>query len=423
MPEEMDGQMDADRRMERRMAELGPLLERRQRAEAEGVDPTFARELRNRLVSESPAGEQTGRTGNPHARRRPPVLLTGVFAAALASAIVLLIVLRRPQSSPTPTLATVPRPTQADLMSGYPPEAGTAGGGGPGIPSPIVSPVQGYSARPYAGRLALSTGHVSSGPSTRAAYRLDGPPLTRVGFQRQVDRLGIRDHAHIVDGTWLVAADGGKTRVNRKTAEVYATPLHSLAMSLNTGELIYQDTRPEHLAHQAPPMAHGRALQLARNWLAQAGLHLRGMVVRSVSAVAPASSELAVSYDWHGVSNPVEPSATIYVTSRGRITALDVWPPVDQTLRVRSVPVSTAWHQVEVGNAPITVPGYNHILVVPGGGEVTALRVVQVLVAGKHGRQYLVPVYRFSGTVRLHGVSYRWYAQTPAASSAALHHE
>lgn len=50
-----------EEQVERRMTELGPLIERRRLAETEGVNPDFAASLRARLVNEHPHPEARGR--------------------------------------------------------------------------------------------------------------------------------------------------------------------------------------------------------------------------------------------------------------------------------------------------------------------------------------------------------------------------
>lgn len=421
MPDDQDGLAGAEERLEHKMTELGPLVERRRQAEAEGVDQAFAQDLRRRLLGDAPDRKR------PRGKRllvghlAPRVWAVGLSAAAIvAAAVVVLLILLRPHASPAPALAAVPRPTRADLTRGYP-SSGIMAGGGIGVASPLFSPAQVQSMPPYSGHLSLSTATIPSEPDTLPAYRLSGPPLTRSGFQRVAHHLGIQGRAHVIQGRWLVAADGGKMRINRKTGMVYSTPLHSLAMALDTGEIIYRDGRPGIGKYRVPAFTQSRANIAARAWIANAGLPAQDMVVQSVVPMSPVkrqpgTSPLAISYRWRQVRNPATPAGTIWVTPAGTITEVDMWPGIARKVQVGTVPGAVAWHDVASGKAPVAVLGSPDFPVSAGSGRATSVHVVQVRVPGKHGRVYLVPAYRFSGTVRLRGASYPWYALVPAAT-------
>jgi hypothetical protein len=76
--------------------------------------------------------------------------------------------------------------------------------------------------------------NLPSSPSTVRAYRL-ARPVDSVSRARRI--LGIHTEARRItvdEASWVVAQDGGATSHQ---------PLHSLAVSLESGELIYHDRR------------------------------------------------------------------------------------------------------------------------------------------------------------------------------------
>jgi hypothetical protein len=127
-------------------------------------------------------------------------------------------------------------------------------------------------------------------------------------------------------------------------------------------------------------------------------------------------SPLAVTYAWRETPHPVAPAARLWVAPNGQVVDADVWPRVVRTMHVAAVPIATAWRRVAQGKAPIAVPN-SGFLSPTGTGVARSVQVVQVRVAARHGKIYLVPAYRFSGTVHLGGAgTHTWYALVPAAA-------
>ncbi len=423
MPEEDGPAMTPDERLERELAELAPLIRRRQRAETEGVDPAFALALERRLLGEQPARSAHTPSRSPLFGHGPRWLLrwpTGLGATVLAAAIVVVLLLPRHHAPAPKPVALAPRPALTDLTRDYPRFA--VGGGGGGMEYPISTPLE-LSGGAYPVPLRLSAAHLPSAPATLPAYRLVPPSSSVPHVRRLAQLLGIaapvtfwNDAAQIVPhsrATWIVAASG--TPPSR-------LPLHSVAISLATGELLYHDLRANPPASQSAQPTRQQAVALARAWLERLGWPGAAMPVLSeapptLSGPASTASSLAISLGWPRVGQSDVPAAVLWVAPSGRVAEGLLWPPIAQQRFVATRSIQTAWNLVRTGRAPIAL----HASVVggfpSGTGAVRRVSVVQVLVTSHRDQPYLIPAYRFEGAVQLNGGqgTHAWYALTPAA--------
>lgn len=409
--------------MERELAELAPLIRRRQRAETEGVDPAFALALERRLLGEQPPRSTRTASRFPIVGHGPHWLLrwpTGLGAAALAVAIVVVLLLPRHHAPAPSRMALAPQPSLTDLTRDYPRFA--VGGGGGGMEYPISTPLE-PSGGGYPVPLHLSAAQLPSALATLPVYRLARPSSSVPHVRRLAQLLGIaapvtfwNDAAQIVPrsrATWIVAASG--TPPSR-------LPLHSVAISLATGELLYHDLRANPTANRGAHPQRQRAVALARAWLERLGWPGAAMPVLSdapptLSGPASTASSLAVSLGWPRVGQSDVPAAVLWIAPSGRVVEGLLWPPIAQRRSVAARSIQTAWNLVRAGRAPIAL----HASVVGGFpseiGAVRRVSVVQVLVTSQRSQPYLVPAYRFAGEVTLDGGqgTHAWYALTPAA--------
>jgi hypothetical protein len=137
----------------------------------------------------------------------------------------------------------------------------------------------------------------------------------------------------------------------------------------------------------------------------------------TIAGATSANPSVAVSLGWAGAGRSIVPAALLWLTSRGRVTEADLWPPIvrHQSLPVRGI--TTAWSLVRAGKAPIALQA-NVAGPFPGGtGKVNQVSIIQVLVTPHLGAPHLVPAYKFGGIVHLDAVQgvHQWYALVPAA--------
>jgi hypothetical protein len=431
----------------RDLAELGPWMRRQERAEAERPNPDFVRDLRARLMAAEPAvpdpqvardlrtrvtGMDGLRGAAPQRRWRWAAVWAGLPAAALAALVAVIIVVLASRGwtlSPGRGTASVawapPAPGTGDLIRGFPfPPGLGGGGGGGGLISPEVSQFDAPWNAPYPGRLRLAAGRLHGEASALPAYQLRGPSFDAPHVARLAHLLGIRARATravSAGAIWAVAADGGLPSKQ---------PLHSLAVSTATGELVYHNTVYQPLV--GPPHAQDKAsvAAAARAWLTRLGWPGRDMPLQA-AALLPGGAPNAwiVDFGWpHVRGTPTSPAATLLIVPRWHVADARLWPPVARSRRLSARPVSAAWTMLQRGDIPLAVTVRGALTGPPGGGRgtVRSVEVVQVLTADVNGILYLVPAYRFAGTAQLRvvpqgGVVPRaqpvratWYAVVPA---------
>jgi len=403
----------AETDLSHRLVRLSPLIREQQAAEME-IDqafyrnlrahlvlgdervphPGFARELRARLMQETAA--------RPVAKPLRQRLLLKIGAGTIPLLIGLLLTLLLPRGSTVPTMMA-PYPTRADLLFSFP------------VPrtviehvTSIISVVHPRSGVAYSGHLRLTASHLPNGPATLSAYRL-AAPSHMVPFGRGV--LGIRAHvrhAFSSSQVWEVAADGGVS--SRR-------PLHSLAVSLATGELIYHDRRNFMLPRAVGPLSRPQAIAVARRWLIELGWPGDRMPLSHVQSVHGHSMVREVAFGWMGVGQAATAEATLWITPDRSVIEAWVWPAVVKRGLIHARSVSAAWTDVRTGRLPVAVAGLPPDVRADGVGVIRHTNVVSILSPGHSGGLYLVPTYRFEGEARISGANLSsriWYSLAPS---------
>lgn len=395
----MEGFSGDEAELALRLARLAPLMRELEQAEAE-LDPGFARTLRAQLLQprEQPPPAVAARPLGRPFWHRPIVWMSAGGAALLALLIGVLLVLLLPRPQ-VPTIA-VPYPTRADLIYSFPAP--------PAVIrrlSPTLSLVHPRPGVPYAGHLSLTAPRLPTGPVKLRAYRL-APPRNVVAVGRRL--YGIRSPARRVmvgSAPWTVAADGG-ARSHQ--------PLHSLAVSLDTGELIYHDRRNLALPHAARALPSTRAAAVARQWLSQLGWPGQRMPLVDIESVPHLRKVREVEFGWTGVGRTAVDAATLWVTPDRSVIEAWVWPPVAQSGSIPARSVSEVWGEVRAGKLPLAVEGVPPGTRANGAGTLRRFSVVSILSPGRRRTLYVVPTYRFAGTAHIPGAStHVWFGLAP----------
>jgi hypothetical protein len=409
------GLSNAEQDLVDRLGRLGPLIQEQERFEAE-IDQAFARNLRAHLVAgedhvpyprglrslRSPLLREAGArpAGRPF-HRRLLVWIGAATAAVMALVIGLILAVLLPQPARAPSFGA-PYPTRADLLFSFP---------APPVVIhrfvPTISLVHPRPGVPYAGRLRLRAPRLPKTSPTLRAYRL-APLPDMVAKGRRL--LGIRAPVrHVVAGaaSWMVAADGGPP--SRR-------PLHSLAVSLASGELIYHDRRNHALPRATGALARSTAIAVARHWLARLGWPGNRMPLVSVERAPHMPKVREVEFAWIGVGRTATAAATLWVTPDRSVIEAWVWPPVAQGGVIPARSEAAAWSQVRQGKLPLAVEGVSPSTRADGRGTLRRTSVVSILTPGRKGVTYLVPTYRFEGKAHIPGAStHTWYTLAPGA--------
>ena len=402
---------------ERALIELGPLVDRKERAEVEGFDPTVRNDLRARVVT---AAAERGRSDMVPGLAIPARIVrrpwwpawVGV-AAALAAVLIAAIVIHshgtgtRPVAVATPSTPALhpPPPAIADLLRAAPPSFQGQGGGQP-IPELSGFDVQ---AGAYRGRLTLSARHLPVEPTFLPAYQLAAPSFDVPRMAVLARHLGIGHPAvqttrsHEV---WDITAEGGPGSNQ---------PLHSLAISLPTGELIYH-----HGLNSGPPepvLGRARAVSLARRWLVELGWPASSPVVSAapnIQLLPPsAGTPWEVSFGWTGVGQAAQTQAALIVTPNGTVIEARLWPPIRRVGHVSTRNIQRAWKLVRHGTVPVAVQGMGQ-MGLTGAGSLQRITVIHALDT-TGSVPYLIPMYRFEGTVHIAGFgAHAWFAVVSA---------
>jgi hypothetical protein len=386
----------------RELEQLGPLMARQETAEVD-ADPAFQSRIRSRLLGESPpqlSPEGEGSRIRPVPRRARTRWTAAVGALILLLAFGVGFALLHPASSSS-FASQVPYPSRQDLIAGFP-RTGPAGG----RLAPLISSARGLTSLPFAGRLHLAAPPLPSVAQDVLAYRLAAParvsvlaPLLHIrSVARQVGSKGDR---------WMVAADGGAGLHH---------PLHSLAVSLTTGELIYHDRRNFVLPHATRPLDRTRTIAAARSWLSHLGWPGRRMPLLAIGTVHGLPHVRTVSLGWIHTGATALNAATLWVTPDRSVVEALVWPPVVQSGRIPGQSAASAWKAVQRQVLPVAVRGISPLTRIPGTGRLVSTSLVSVLSPGRRGRAYLVPVYRFAGLAHLitGPKRFSWLAYAPS---------
>lgn len=392
MPEDRDlGYITpSDDRLAHRLSELGQLM-REQEGVAPGPDPAFVQQLRARLAE----GKGPTRLRRPGARpirpaRRPyrdtRLLAAGGLATAVAALLVLLIVnpfasSRRPFQAPSPT--------RADLISNLPAPPSFALVAGP------TSSLARGAPRPYRGHLHLKASRLPASPRQLPAFQL-APGRNVVPYGRRILHIQAPVHRKVVaHEVWMVAADGGYPSLR---------PLHSLAVSLRSGELIYHDRRNYHLRGANQPIGRRRAVTIARRWLTRLGWPASRMPLRGFGPVAGRPKLRQVTFGWIGVRESAVSAATLWVSPDRSVIEVQAWPPAGRRESIPATTITSAWDQIRREHVPLVVRGVARHIRAGGSGLLKHVAAVSMLVPDPHGRLYLAPAFRFQGVTHLRGL-------------------
>jgi len=420
-PDGGDG-TDSEEALERELARLGPLL--RRRAAVDAPDPAFVARTRARLAAGAAAAPypvaEPVVASSPASRRRRLVggmrgVVAGVAAAVLvAAAVIALIVVVRPQRpSRVPVVAwRPPLPSLADLTRGFPAPA-VAYAAAPATPTvSLAAPPHGVA---YTGRVSLTTAPLPARVTRVQAFRLAASVTiaSPARLARLARSLGIHAPVQRVTGesgaAWLVATEGGRSP---------RPPLHSVAVSRVTGELVYHDASYPRRERWRDNLF---AVAAARTWLTRLGWPGARAPLSEIEHSGIPAGLRAVEFSWAGVGAAATDAATLWVTPGGRVVEADVWPPVES---VRSLPAGSivaAWTAVRGRQVPLAVEGVPPHTTAPGVGVMRGVTITHVLSTGADGRSYLVPAYHFAGTARLRGIRGEriCYALAPAGREGA----
>lgn len=410
MPEEHGDTVGLEARLEREVTELGPLVRRRRQVETREVNPEYAAALRVRLMAMQPADIETEtvppvptRTAvRPRTRTRWTIVATAVAAVLIVVLLThRLVAPRHPVAIATPgptsipiIAIAVPTPSTLDLLRAYP-----AGGGGGGVTSPEQSlfDIPGVS---YAGHVRIVGLAPGVQPRVAGAFRLASPQTITSRISRLRQQLGIHNAptraANPVDHTpWFAASDGGAPS---------NAPLHSIAVSLQTGELIFHNAPSQ--SRRVRSLDSTQAVTFARRWLSRLGWPAAGMSVQSTVSrpqMFPPSvgTPWEVNLGWAGTGIDAVAAATLLVMPDGRIFEARVWPPVAHRGAVRTGDVVTAWRAIRADRVPIAIEGMADQQPVNAVATLRRVDVVEILVTAPGRGAYLVPAYRFTGVARL----------------------
>ncbi len=404
----------SDDDLERQLALYGPLMGEQEQAEAElrpvfaaqlrahlvagqelAPHPTFARELRAQLLRRRRARPI------PQPRETPWRRWIGTSAHATAALLVVMLVGRSHGSHTRTSAFPPPYPRQADLAFNF-----------PSVPAalhrflPTVSLVHPTSGIPYAGHLHLTAPFLPHEPSSLPAYRLALPSGVVVRGRRLLHISSLVRQVMTGTTTWLVAVDGGGPAHR---------PLHSLALSTHTGELIYHDRRNFLLSRARHPVNQTRAVAIARTWLTRFGWPGHHMPLRFFSQVPNRPKVRAVIFSWPQVGVTATAAATLWVTPNGSVIEAWVWPPIVLQGMIGARPITAAWKEVRRGTLPLAVEGISPRTRADGVGTLHQTQVVSILSSRGDGALYLIPTYRFMGGAHILGVSRAWYSLAPSA--------
>jgi len=406
---DLDGLSRAERELAHRLDELGGFMRELDRAESEideafagtlrahllhgeqvAPHPTFARRLRTHLL------RPTGARSVPRPRQR---FLPALSVLAVVAGILSALLFNHPHGAGL----RAPYPTRADLLFNLPAPAHAFS-----RLVPTLSLVHPSSGAAFAGPVRVARPRPAQRPFEVHAYRLVSQPGVAARARQLLAIHAPVRRVVINRSIWLVAADGrpGSHRL-----------LHSLAVSLTTGELIYHDRRNFRLPRATQPVTQAAAVRVARHWLTELGWSGRLMPLRSFGPVSAYPRVRQVVLGWHGVGQATIQEATLWMTPNHSIIEAWVWPPVTQSGGVAARSTVSAWRDVISGRAPSNIQGVESGIRATARATLRRIDTVLVLAPGAHGTTYLVPAYRFEGTARV-GTTDREHPWLSLASGA-----
>lgn len=139
------------------------------------------------------------------------------------------------------------------------------------------------------------------------------------------------------------------------------------------------------------------------------------MPVRFVGLVASQPKVRTVVLGWPKAGPAATEAATLWVTPNGSVIEAWVWPPILRRGIIPARSIAAAWADIHAGRLPLAVRNLSPRTHLPGTGRLRATSVVSVLTRSHSGALYLVPTYRFAGTVHIQGASlHGWYGLAPS---------
>jgi hypothetical protein len=409
-----DGGWADDAEMVTIVTQLAPIVTRQEWAQSQSPDQQFADKLRRRVA---------GRARRQR-RRIPGLRLFGLLVgvAAVVAAVVLFYVqygraTTKSGSSHTAALV-LPVPSGAQLTKSYPP-AGGVGGGGP--PNPYASRIKLLQGASYPGRLTLSRGGLPSFSHTGSAYVLSRPPSPLGPYVASLART-LKIRGQVTHATVPVTGFGAARQTFYSVTHGVPTGIfRSVAISAFDGHFIYHDTTPETAGQKKATITPAAATSAARSWLGSLGLPGSRMPVIAVSPMgaptgAVAGNSRQVQVNWPGIYHTDRVAAILWVDATRRVTEALLYPTIDHQGSVQLRDVGTVWKLVKSARTPIGVGINSAHRTIPGSGRLRSVSIEYVLGTGLHGKVYLYPTYRFSGTVTLRGIrgQHSWVALAPA---------
>lgn len=394
--------------LEHELAELGPLMAQQEVALNTEPEPEFVRTLRNRLTGEGEAVAAPTRS-SPRERlaawARKYGVVAGGLAAAAAVALIVLVGGNRPGVSPVPTPIQsafhLPAPTGRDITRSYPVAGGLGGGPVPPVWASNLQPPPGTA---YGGRLTLNSATLPSQPDRAPAYRLAGPRFDAPRLRAMAASLGIAGsvrHMTVEGDRWAY--------LSQQTGPM---ALHSLAVNLRTGELVYHDTR---VSAPVPTRVTRTEQEAARRWMSRLGWPGGTMRLRQPWSPQEAALSWAVRFDWPNVGANV-PAASVSVDTRGVVTDAVLEPPAVAMEQVPLKSRQAAWNELQKRGGPIAVEGMVGVPPKPGTATLTYTWMAYIVAHAPDGTGYLVPAYHFEGRATISGDgTKRWFAIVPAA--------
>lgn len=407
-------------RLREELSSLGALMKYQEFIDQQPAQRKFVDDLRFRLLrgAHAPAGEAGRRRASApaagpriftvdrsYSHRR--LLLALLVLTVVATAVVAIVTSLRPARSPGMEFVPWPIPQAAarDLLREYP------------LSGRVQVPASGP---PWSGVVrtthSVAFSHKLIFPARLSATLPGGFPAAQLyGQSFDLHRIGqiarqLGIHSRIVN----MPGSGGPWSVVRVRAP--AGYEESVAVSRRTGELIYHGPAPQR-STTGTRLSSAQARSIARTWLSMLGWPGMSMPAERWQGIAPSGSRV-VALSWAGIGQTNAPAAFVVLGSTGRVLAADIVPPIQRIRFVQARGVERGWALVRRAAVPVVVdtPGF------AGGANLSAsvdkVSAVHVLIQGSHGRMYLVPAYRFDGSIRQSRgkLPAHWHALAPAVA-------
>ncbi|GAC1474672.1 MAG: hypothetical protein PVSMB7_29900 [Chloroflexota bacterium] len=212
-------------------------------------------------------------------------------------------------------------------------------------------------------------------------------------------------------GIWAYAVDYGTVNHMRT--------VHSVAINLRTGEMVYHDTRGFGGPGTSRPANDPENVATARRFLTSAGWPGNTMPLHPALSPQEGFADNQATLGWIGAPLTDIAEAVIITNGHGTVVDATALTPIARSTSVRLRGYPEAWRLGATGKAPVAVDitaGASGGL--KGGHGVRTKRdILAVLTTTPRGQSFLAPTYRFCGTVTLQGIApvENWVAVVPAS--------